>query len=292
MIKLRAPAKVNLTLEVLRRRPDGYHEVATILQAVGLWDELVLEEAQGLSFRCSVPELDGPDNLVVKAAKLLASEAKSAKSGRGADISLTKRIPIAGGLGGGSADAAAALAGLNALWELGLSHERLSVLAAQLGSDVPFFLSGGTAIATGRGELVTSLRAVRPAWLVVLAPDVTLPRKTASLYGALTPADYADGRATERAVALLAKGAAVNHAMLVNTFERVAYRVFPSLASFADAMRAAGAERVHLAGSGPSLFTPAPDEAAGNAMAERLSASGLRAWCVPTVASGVTFVAE
>lgn len=289
MIRLRAPAKVNLTLEVLRRRPDGYHEVATIFQAVGLWDDLVLEEAEALSFRCSVPELEGSDNLVVKAAKMLASEAGSK---RGADISLSKHIPVAGGLGGGSADAAAALVGLNTLWELGLSHERLSVLAARLGSDVPFFLSGGTGIATGRGELVTSLPSVRPAWLVVLAPDVTLPRKTASLYGALTTADYADGRATEQAVARLTRGAALDAAMLVNTFERVAYRVFPSLASFADAMRAAEAERVHLAGSGPSLFTLAPDEATGNAMAERLSADGLRAWCVPTVASGVTLVAE
>lgn len=289
MIRLRAPAKVNLTLEVLRRRPDGYHEVATILQAVGLWDELALEEAEALSFRCSVPELDGADNLVVKAANLLASEGNS---NRGAAISLTKRIPVAGGLGGGSADAAAALVGLNALWGLGLSHERLSALAAQLGSDVPFFLSGGTAIATGRGELVTSLPAVRLAWLVVVAPDVTLPRKTASLYGALTAADYAGGRATEHAVARLTKGAALDAAMLVNAFERVAYRVFPSLASFADAMRAAGAERVHLAGSGPSLFTLAPDEASGKAMAERLSAGGLRAWCVPTVASGVTLIAK
>lgn len=289
MIKLRAPAKVNLTLEVLRRRPDGYHEVATILQAVGLWDELVLEEAEDLSFRCSVPELDGPDNLVVKAAQVLASEAKSK---RGADISLSKHIPVAGGLGGGSADAAAALVGLNALWGLGLSHGRLSVLAAQLGSDVPFFLSGGTAIATGRGELVTALPAVRPGWAVVVAPDVTLPRKTASLYGALTPADYADGRATERAVARLTKGGALDPEMLVNTFERVAYHVFPTLASFANAMRTAGAERVHLAGSGPSLFTLVLGEAAGNAMAERLSAGGLRAWCVPTVASGVTLVAE
>lgn len=289
MIRLRAPAKVNLTLEVLRRRPDGYHEVATILQAVGLWDELVLEEAEALSFRCTVPELEGPDNLVVRAASLLASEANSK---RGAAISLTKRIPVAGGLGGGSADAAAALVGLNALWELGLSHERLSVLAAQLGSDVPFFLSGGTAIATGRGELVASLPAVRPAWLVVVAPDVTLPRKTASLYGALTAADYADGNATQHAVARLREGAPLRDDLLVNTFERVAYWVFPSLASFADAMRKAGTERVHLAGSGPSLFSLAADEAAGQAMAERLSAGGVRAWCVPTVASGVTLVAE
>jgi 4-diphosphocytidyl-2-C-methyl-D-erythritol kinase len=280
---------VNLTLEVLWRRPDGYHEVATILQAVGLWDELVLEEAEALSFRCTAPELDSPDNLVVKAAGLLASEANSS---RGADMSLTKHIPVAGGLGGGSADAAAALVGLNALWGLGLPHERLSVLAAKLGSDVPFFLSGGTAIATGRGELVTPLPAVRPAWLVVVAPDVTLPRKTASLYGALTRGDYADGNATQHAVARLTKGAALDADMLVNTFERVAYRVFPSLASFAEALRAAGAERVHLAGSGPSLFSLVRDEAAGNAMAGRLSAGGLRAWCVPTVASGVTLIAE
>lgn len=286
VIKVRVPGKINLTLEVLHRRADGYHEVATILQAIDLWDELALNEAPTVSLQCSLPELEGPDNLVERAARLLAASCGVTK---GAAMHLQKGIPVAAGLGGGSADAAAALVGLDQMWGLGCSHERLHALAVELGSDVAFFLTGGTALATGRGERVAPLPAVTPAWLVLVSPPIALPRKTATLYAALAPEDFGDGGATERVKRQLAAGEPITSASLVNTFERVVYGVFPRLQHYARLFRDAGAERVHVAGSGPSLFFLVRSQQEGRALVERLHASGLAAWCVRTVASGVEF---
>ena len=155
VIRLQAPAKINLTLEVLGRRADGYHEVRTVLAAVDIADELELSEADGLALTVE-PEGAVPveDNLVLRAAALLRD---AAPAGAGAAIVLHKRIPVAGGLGGGSSDAAAALLGLRRLWDLDLSDRTLAELAALLGADVPFFLRGGTALAAGRGEQLTVL---------------------------------------------------------------------------------------------------------------------------------------
>src|SRR5947209_827864 len=162
-----APAKVNLFLEVLGKRPDGYHEIATLLTAVDLYDSLALDadDSGNLSLTCDVPGLScGPDNLILQAAALL-----KARTGcpQGAAIKLTKRIPWAAGLGGGSSDAAAALAGLNALWELGLTTPQLAALGAEIGSDVPFFFHTPAAWCTGRGEVVTPVPLARPVDLVL-----------------------------------------------------------------------------------------------------------------------------
>src|SRR3989454_549926 len=149
---LNAAAKINLALEVLGKRDDGYHEVATVMQAVDLSDRLVIEDAEGLELRVSAPDLpsDGR-NLVVRAAHALR---EATAVSRGARITLDKRIPVAAGLGGGSADAAAALVGLSRLWGLRWPAARLAELAVTLGTDVPFFLRGGAALGTGRGERI------------------------------------------------------------------------------------------------------------------------------------------
>src|SRR4030042_180950 len=156
MIPLKAYAKINLTLEALSKRPDGYHEIASVRQATSLADTLTFEPAETLDFNCDVPELQTGDNLVLKAARLL-KEISGYK--KGARINLTKKIPLAAGLGSGSTDAAATLVGLNKLWGLNLSRAKLLELAAKLGSDVPFFLYGGTALAQERGEQGTPLPA-------------------------------------------------------------------------------------------------------------------------------------
>src|SRR5438552_1098782 len=150
-----APAKVNLFLEVLGKRPDGYHEIATLMAAVGLYDTLVFkEEPSGeVRLRSSNSDLStGPENLVLRAVELVRQHTGSK---RGVAIRLIKRIPLAAGLAGGSTDAAATLAGLNQLWRLGLETKDLAGLAAQLGSDVPFFFAAPAAWCTGRGEQVS-----------------------------------------------------------------------------------------------------------------------------------------
>src|SRR5687768_1385067 len=145
---LTAHAKINLTLEVLGKRADGFHEIRSVMQRITLADTLTIRRAEELILACSDPELEGPENLVWRAAELLRGEYGVSA---GASLALEKRIPVAAGLGGGSSDAAAALRGLNELWKLGLNGERLRDLGARLGSDVPFFLlESGSALAEGR----------------------------------------------------------------------------------------------------------------------------------------------
>src|SRR5262245_40077868 len=163
-----APAKVNLHLEILGKRADGYHELETLMMAVNLCDTLVFrnDSSGRLSLECSDVELStGPDNLVMRATALLQS---TTNCQRGAAIQLKRRIPLAAGLAGGSTDAAATLAGLNELWSLRLSTTRLKELSAQLGSDVAFFFHTPAAWCTGRGEIVTPAAVGKRLWMVLL----------------------------------------------------------------------------------------------------------------------------
>lgn len=183
-MKIVAPAKINLGLQVFGRRPDGYHDLESILQQISLSDCLTFQPAQspGWRFKCSHPQLGGTDNLVCRAARML--EEITGKELPGVTITLFKNIPPGSGLGGGSSDAAAALQGLNIFWRLGLSPQELAGLGAGLGSDIPFCLEGGTALATGRGEKITSLTPL-PFFWVVLALPPRLSISTASVYGSL-----------------------------------------------------------------------------------------------------------
>ena len=178
-----AYAKLNLTFEVLGRRDDGFHQVTTIMQTIGLADMLRIEPDSELKVECEYPELAGEQNLVWQAAVALAKAGNIEPAAR---ISIEKHIPVAMGLGGGSSDAAGALLGLNVLWGLGLSVDELAVIAAGLGSDVSFFLWGGTALAQGRGEEITSLSPLPPLAVTLVFPDLQIPNKTAAMYSKLT----------------------------------------------------------------------------------------------------------
>ena len=153
-IKVAAPAKINLFLEILGKRQDGYHEIETVMQEVSLFDYLYIENYdKGVEFTCSNPKLaTDEENLVVKAVRLMQKETGTSK---GVKIHLEKKIPIGAGLGGGSSDAVATLFGLNRLWQIGYDEKQLMSLAGKLGSDTPFFVIGNTAICKGRGEIVT-----------------------------------------------------------------------------------------------------------------------------------------
>jgi 4-diphosphocytidyl-2-C-methyl-D-erythritol kinase len=276
-MRLFAPAKINWTLEVLGRREDGYHEVRTVMQAIDLCDELEIEPAEGLRLEVEGPHEVSEDDLVLRAAALLDG------GGRGARIRLTKRIPVAAGLGGGSSDAAAALRGLNELWGLGHSSDRLAEIGAGLGSDVPFFLHGGTALVGGRGERVTPLPDAAGTWLVVLAPAIQIADKTKRMYEALRPEHFSDGSRTAALVERMRNGEGVREEDLFNAFERAAYEVFEGLDAYREALLAAGAAGAHLAGAGPALFAPAREEAPARAMLSRLRAPGVEAFVVRTL---------
>jgi 4-diphosphocytidyl-2-C-methyl-D-erythritol kinase len=246
-----APAKVNLFLEVLRKRPDGYHDLATAMIAVNLYDTIEFERTPdaSLSLTCDSPELTtGPENLVLRAAKCL-QDSKAVPFG--ARIHLSKRIPTQAGLGGGSSDAAATLAALNALWNLNLSREELAPLAAQLGSDVAFFLGDGPAWCTGRGEIVEPLRTPQRFHLVIVKPSVGL--STPLVYQRLTvPAEPTSGDAVRAALA--AGDAAALGASLFNRLQAPAFDLQPIVKTVYDAVRTCDPLGCLLSGSGSSVF--------------------------------------
>ena len=276
----RAYAKLNLGLEVLGRRDDGYHDLVTVFQTVSLFDEMTATPAAEFSIRCRNPALTGRHNLVWQAADLLREESGG---DQGAVIGLEKSIPVSAGLGGGSSDAAAALVLLDRLWELDWPEERLVEAADRLGSDVPFFLRGGAALARGRGEVLEPLPTPRDQWFVLLLPNIRLRGKTPTLYRRLRPADFTDGSTTEGLAESLRSEAPLEEASMVNTFERAALETFPGLDRFWLALEYAAGHPAHLSGSGPSLFARVEDRNAGADALESLRRGGFSAQLVRAV---------
>jgi len=285
MISFHAYAKVNLTLEVLGKRPDGFHEIASVLQTIDLADIFSLEPAQTIQFVCRDPSAGRPDLLaepILRAANLLREKTRCSK---GALIRLGHvGIPRAAGLGSSSSGPASVLNGLNELWALDLSLDRLEAIAAELGSDTPFFIRGGTVLARGRGEHLAPLPSPSPAWLVILVPPVEpVQNKTARLYQSLKPVHFTSGAATEALASELRQGKPLPPESLYNTFEHVAFDFFTGLREYRAKFLAAGAQRVHLAGSGPALFALVSGESSGEAIARRLRGEGFQAYLAHTL---------
>jgi 4-diphosphocytidyl-2-C-methyl-D-erythritol kinase len=259
MLTVPAPAKINLTLEVLGRRPDGFHEIRSVLQTVNLCDSLRFQTSRGIAFKSDLTGWSAEQSLVARAVSLMR---EAAGVSEGVALEIEKHIPLMSGLGGDSSAAAAILRGLNQLWGLNLSAEKLLELAVQLGSDVGFFLYGGTALVEGRGEVVTPLPPLSDMWVVLVVPDVPrLPGKTRHLYTSLKHGHYTDGDITERLIEVLKTGREFEPSLLFNTFENVAFEQFSGLQVYKDHIIKLGAPYVHLAGSGPTLFTMLKDKA-------------------------------
>jgi 4-diphosphocytidyl-2-C-methyl-D-erythritol kinase len=283
MLKVKAPAKINLTLEVLSKRDDGYHEIRSIIQTITLCDELCFQESEGIEFKCDLPDWLAEKSLVTKAASLLK---ETTGSSRGASITINKHIPLLSGLGGDSSDAMATLRGLNQFWNMGLSQDDLLKLARQLGSDVSFFLYGGTALLTGRGEMVTPLPPVPHEWVVVALPQVPrLPNKTREMYASLKVNHFTDGQITRRLMDELKAGNEFNDALLFNTFENIAFDSLSNLGVSRSHMVKMGATNVHLAGSGPALFTLIKERAEAEDLCHRLEQQRLAPHLAETMAA-------
>jgi 4-diphosphocytidyl-2-C-methyl-D-erythritol kinase len=276
---LRTSAKVNLALEVLGKRGDGYHEIATVLQAVDLFDRLTMETADILSLHADDPELPTDDgNLVMRAARLLQ---KAAGIEKGARLRLQKRIPVAAGLGGGSSDAAAALLGLNRLWGLRWPRARLQELAVELGMDVPFFLGTGRAVARGRGERLQALPGGGGYALVLVNPRT--PLSTREVYGRVPAGWHAEPTGTERVIeALRRRNVAALAAALTNNLERVVEPVLPVIGRMKAALLAAGALGAIMSGSGPTVFGLARSLDHARQVRSRVSRAGWACWAVRT----------
>ena len=249
-------AKINLTLDVLGKRSDGYHELSTIMQTIDLYDTICLTatDDQQVSILCSRSELSNADNLVVRAAQAVREHCELTQ---GVAIELHKRVPLAAGLGGGSSNAAAVLLALQQWWQLSLSADDLLNLAASLGSDVPFFLAGALALCEGRGELITPLPAHWPAsmrWLLLLKPSISV--STATVFRNLAATEYTTGTCSRTVAEILQNQRTLQTADLHNGLQRSVLDSYPQVEQARTAMLQAGAPFVQLSGSGPTLFAP------------------------------------
>jgi 4-diphosphocytidyl-2-C-methyl-D-erythritol kinase len=256
-LRIRSFAKINLALAVLGRRPDGYHNIQTIFQSISLYDELEFRSSDRLELDSkNLPGVAQSDNLVWKAATLLA---ETLPAERGASITLNKRIPSGAGLGGGSSNAAATLLGLCRLWRIPSSEIDLEPLAAELGSDVPFFLSGGTALGSGRGEKIRPLPDAPVLNLVVIFPGIEVPTSEAyrSLNLGLTSATE-DNR-IHRFCGRLKDGGNLP-AGIFNDFEASILPDYPPILLARDFLRQQGAVAALLSGSGSAVFGLFDDE--------------------------------
>ena len=262
-ITVAAPAKINLTLEILGRRRDGYHDLASVMVAVDLADEVVVEESDEITLECDSPEISGSDNLALRAAKRLREETGRAE---GVRIRLSKKIPVAAGLGGGSSDAAAVLIGLTGLWRTGMTPSDLTPIAAELGSDVPFFLYGGTAMVHGRGEIVRPLPRADLQAMLVLSPDIRVDRKTMTMFSLLEGSAPDRGALTRKLEARIRGGGDVPAQLLYNRFDAEADRAYPGIERYRSVLASLGATEIHLCGAGPSMFTLVSRREVGSAL--------------------------
>ncbi|MCG6920589.1 MAG: 4-(cytidine 5'-diphospho)-2-C-methyl-D-erythritol kinase [Acidobacteria bacterium] len=254
--RVKSYAKINLGLEVLGLREDGHHELRTLFQTIDLHDDVVLRpRPRAVSVRCRHPRVPRDEtNLAVRAAEALR---RYAKVSTGVEIEITKRIPVAAGLGGGSSNAAAVLMALDRMWRLGLGPDGLHRLARRLGADVPYFLLGGTALGLGRGDEVYPLRRQLRAWVVLVDPG--LPVSTAAVFSridrSLTPRENSTSIFYFVSRELEGVG---GYRLLVNDLEEAAMEEAPALRDrvvrVRDVLRGEGARLAALTGSGSSFF--------------------------------------
>ncbi|MBW7477384.1 4-(cytidine 5'-diphospho)-2-C-methyl-D-erythritol kinase [Paenibacillus oenotherae] len=269
----KAPAKINLSLDVLRKREDGFHEVEMIMTMVDLADRLEMEELPRdtiiISSQAGYIPLD-EKNLAFQAAKLIKDRYDVRK---GVYIHLDKKIPVAAGLAGGSSDAAATLRGLNRLWGLGISEDELCTLGAELGSDVPFCVTGGTAIARGRGEKLERINNPPQCWVILAKPPINV--STADVYGKLRASELKQHPSTAAMLSAISSGSFPGIiSNLGNVLETVTLQYYPEVLQLKQIMQRLGADGVLMSGSGPTVFGLVSKEA----KVSRIY-NGLRGFC-------------
>ncbi|MFV9511738.1 4-(cytidine 5'-diphospho)-2-C-methyl-D-erythritol kinase [Tepidibacillus sp. LV47] len=249
----KAPAKINLTLDVLRKREDGYHEVEMIMTMVDLADRLSFEDIEENKILLESNSGIVPNderNLVYKAAYLLKTKYHIK---RGVHIVLEKNIPVAAGLAGGSSDAAAALRGLNRLWNLNLTEEELMKIGEEIGSDVPFCVVGGTALATGRGEKIKKLPPVPPGWAILAKLPISVSTK--DVYETLNLEEIKERPKTKEMIQAIERQDFLQISqLLANVLEEVTFKLHPKVKQLKKLLQQFGADGVLMSGSGPTVF--------------------------------------
>jgi 4-diphosphocytidyl-2-C-methyl-D-erythritol kinase len=268
----KAPAKINLSLNVLGKRSDGYHEVKMVMTSIDLADRVecgdLLENR--ILVRTTAPYVPEDErNFAYQAAQCIK---ETYRINRGVEIMIKKNIPVAAGLAGGSTDAAATIRALDKLWGIGMSYGEMLEIAAKIGSDVAFCIKGGTALATGRGEKITPLPSLPPCWVVLVKPTVSI--STAQIYKDLDsqPIVHPDVEAMMRAIEQEDFQAICR--LLGNSLESVTMKKVADIAKIKEQMRGIGAEGILMSGSGPTVFALTQHES----RMQRLM-NGMRGYC-------------
>jgi 4-diphosphocytidyl-2-C-methyl-D-erythritol kinase len=276
MMTVTAQAKINLTLETLKKRPDGFHEIRSVVQTVSFCDKIKISPSPGLNIKCNLPEWSASKSLISKAVSLLRN---STGVNQGASIEIEKHIPLSSGLGGDSSNAAAVLRGLNLHWNLKLSLRDLINYSAQLGSDVPLFLYGGTVLMEGKGEKIRPLHPMPHMTVILLMPNIPrIENKTQQMYAQLSVRNYTPGTITENFINMLDGRDTKPGTGLYNVFDDIGLKFFRGLAEYRRKFLEAGAADVHVAGSGPTLFTLMRDDVKAYDIHKRLQSLGLEAY--------------
>jgi 4-diphosphocytidyl-2-C-methyl-D-erythritol kinase len=278
-VRIKTPAKINLFLRVLERRPDGYHNIETLFQAVDLEDELIIEKTDGPSVLTvpGFPGLENGENLVIKAVRRLERETGRDLPVR---IQLHKNIPIAAGLGGGSTNAAAALLGVSSLFDLDLAEEALDQIAGSLGADVPFFLKGGSAVGEGVGDLLTSVDLPLDYGILLVNPGFSV--STAEVYKEFSVS--LTGPARNGKLWTVIEGQRGSADLLCNDLQEVAERLHPEISEVRIFMERSGLKRILMSGSGPTVFAVGDSDQLSGMM--DLLPNKWRAWVVNPIEHG------
>jgi 4-diphosphocytidyl-2-C-methyl-D-erythritol kinase len=297
-LQIQAYAKINLFLNVLYKRPDGYHEIETVFQSIGLSDDIILRKlSRDIKINCEHPQVPlDESNLACRAAKLLLEVSSLSE---GVEITIKKYIPVAAGLGGGSADAAAVLVGLNQLFELGYEREQLMQIGSKLGADVPFCILGGTVLGRGIGELLEPLPSPGKIWLTLVNPGFMV--STAWVYQNLHLRTFDFGSQNKKNenlgltkspknVNILVQQIRTNNLRkicdeLFNALEAIVVNKYPVIGNLKSQLKEFGALGTLMSGSGPTVFALMPDEFHAKNAAEKLS--GETYFCTATTTSPV-----
>jgi 4-diphosphocytidyl-2-C-methyl-D-erythritol kinase len=280
-LTLLSPCKINLYLDVLSPRPDGYHEIVTVMEPVALFDRLIVSEIPGgIDVSCDRAEIpDGKGNIVYRAAECLRERAGLS---RGIAVRIEKRVPAGAGLGGGSADAAVALRALNQIWKARLPEDALKEIAARLGSDVPFFLDPRTSLCRGRGEIISPLPPAPPFWMVLIHPGVDVSTRWA--YGELDRARRRPAPPLEPLIESLPRGTIREIApLLYNAFEEAVAKRHPEVSRALSFLMDAGALRALMSGSGSTAVGIAESREEAQIIARRARETLPPAWTVVAV---------
>lgn len=261
-LKLFSPAKINLTLEIINKRHDDFHNIISLVTDISLKDEILFTNSKSVTFDSNF-ELDQKSNSILNTISLIQNKFKL---DNGVDVKLTKNIPLASGLGGGSSNAATTLIALNDMWQLNLNKSEMILIGSEIGSDVPYFLEKGLCVINNRGENLRKIKESPLMWFVLLFSEHKHKSKTKFMYESLTSNHFTNGGLTRKLEARIRNNSDLPNELMFNGFNDIADNIFNGLSEKRSIFNTLVGEEVVLCGAGPTLFYRAPNKETATAI--------------------------